>query len=176
MTTTETTQAEQVARSYAATIRTMEDIAEIWGECPSAERLTETAEELAEELAEHPERFTINERFEQRSEIDRIIKQAAWITENLPDHEEGDPYAAAYVQGALEATYRGYYDTHDRKWHPDEVHVLVAYGGPNVRVIAKDCTNHVAVTAHWGSDTAKVTTYAPHLAEYLQTNLNWMPL
>jgi hypothetical protein len=176
MTTTETTEAEQVARSYAATIRTMEDIADIWGECPSAERLTETAQELAEELAEHPERFTINERFEQRSEIDRMMKQAEWITENLPDHEEGDPYAASYVSGALEVTYRGYYDSEDRRWHPDEVHVLVAYGGPSVRVIAHDNNNHVTIRAAWWSDNAEVTTYAPHLAEYLQANLDWMPL
>jgi hypothetical protein len=167
MTTTETTQAEQVARNYAATIRTMEDIAEIWGECPSAERLTETAEELAEELTEHPERFTINERFEQRSEIDRMINQASWIFENLPDHYEGDTYAANYVSGALEVTYRGYYDSEEGRWQCDEVQLLVAYGGPTVRVIAKD--NHgVTITAYWSDDTARVTTYAPHLASYLQ--------
>jgi hypothetical protein len=168
MTTTETTEAEQVARNYAATILKMEDIAEIWGECPSAERLTETAQELAEELAEHPERFTINERFEQRSEIDRMMKQAAWITENLPDHNEGDPYAASYVEGVLEIVYRGYFDSYEtHTWKCDQVQLLVAYGGPTVRVIAKD--NHgVTITAYWSGDTARITTYAPHLASYLQ--------
>ena len=169
MTTTETTEAEQVARSYAATILKMEDIAEIWGECPSAERLTETAQELAEELAEHPERFTINERFEQRSEIDRMTNQAGWILENLPDHYEGDTYAASYVEGALEVTYRGYFDPyHAHRWQCDEIQLLVAYGGPTVRVIAQDNNNHITIRAGWGSDTAEITTYAPHLAGYLQ--------
>jgi hypothetical protein len=169
MTTTETTQAEQVARNYAATIRTMEDIAEIWGECPSASRLIETAQELAEELAEHPERFTITERYEQRSEIDRMINQAGWILENLPDHYEGDTYAANYVEEVLEVVYRGYFDMHHaHKWQCDEVQLLVAYGGPTVRVIAQDNNNHVTIKASWGSDTAEVTTYAPHLASYLQ--------
>jgi hypothetical protein len=168
MSTTETTQAEQVARNYAATIRTIEDIAETWGECPSADRLIETAQESAEELAEHPERFTINEQHEQRSEIDLMIIQAGWITDNLPDHEEGEPYAAAYVAGALEVTHRGYYDSEEGRWHPDEVHVLVAYGGPSVRVIAHDNNNHVTIRAAWWGDDAEVTTYAPHLASYLQ--------
>jgi hypothetical protein len=169
MTTTKTTQAEQVARNYAATIRAIEDLAEIWGECPSAERLTETAQELAEELGEHPERFTINERFEQRSEIDRMMKQAAWLTENLPDHYEGDPYAAAYVEGVLEVDYRGYFDSYEtHTWQCDEVQLLVAYGGPTVRVIAANHTNHVTIKASWASDTAEVTTYAPHLSGHLQ--------
>jgi hypothetical protein len=96
-----------------------------------------------------------------------MIKQAEWITENLPDHYEGDTYAASYVAGVLEVTYRGYYDSEDRKWQCDEVQLLVAYGGPTVRVIAKD--NHgVIITAYSSSDTARVNTYAPHLASYLQ--------
>jgi hypothetical protein len=168
MTTTETTEAEQVARSYAATIRTMEDIAETWGECPSAGRLIETAQELAEELAEYPERFTINERFEQRSEIDRMTNQAGWILENLPDHYEGDTYAASYVAGALEVTYRGYFDTEEPKWQCDEIQLLVAYGGPTVRIIAQDNNKHLTIKATWSKETAEITTYAPHLAGYLQ--------
>ena len=176
MTTTETTEAEQVARSYAATIRTMENLAERYDEYPTADQLLEDAADLRQELGEHPERFTNQERIEQLADIDAMITAAEWLADNLPDHEEGDPYAAAYVQGALEVTYRGYYDTHDRRWHPDEINVLVAYGGPSVRVIAKDNTNHVTITAHWWSDSAEVTTYAPHLAEYLQANLDWMPL
>jgi len=168
MTTTETTEAEQVARSYAATILKMEDIAEIWGECPSAERLTETAQELAEELAEHPERFTINERYEQRSEIERMTNQAAWLADMLPDHYEGDTYAASYVAGALEVTYRGYYDSEDRRWQCDEIQLLVAYGGPTVRVIAQDNNKHLTIKATWSKNTAEVNTYAPHLASYLQ--------
>jgi hypothetical protein len=176
MTTTETTEAEQVARSYAATIRAIEDLAETHDDYPSAERLTEMAEELAEELAEHPEQFTLTERAAQQMDIDQMRADAEWLTDMLPDHEEGDPYAASYVAGALEVTYRGYYDTEERNWHPDEVHVLVAYGGPSVRVIAQNNNNHLKIRATWWGDDAEVTTYAPHLAEYLQANLDWMPL
>jgi hypothetical protein len=169
MTTTETTEAEQVARNYAATIRTMEDIADTWGECPSAERLTETAQELAEELAEHPEQFTTAERKTQQMDIDQMRNDAAWITDMLPDHYEGDTYAASYVAGALEVVYRGYFDPyHAHRWQCDEVQLLVAYGGPTVRVIAQDNNNHITIRAGWGSDTAEITTYAPHLAGYLQ--------
>jgi hypothetical protein len=169
MNTTETTEAEQVARSYAATIRAIEDLAEAHDDYPSAERLTEMADELAEELAEHPEQFTLTERAAQQMDIDQMRSDAAYIADNLPDHEKGDPYAASYVAGALEITYRGYFDLYDtHTWQCDEVQLLVAYGGPTVRVIAKDNNNHVAITAHWSSDTAEINTYAPHLAGYLQ--------
>jgi hypothetical protein len=169
MTTTETTQAEQVARNYAATIRAIEDLAEAHDDYPSAERLSEMADELADELAEHPEQFTLTERAAQQMDIDQIRSDAAWITENLPDHYKGDPYAASYVEGVLEVVYRGYFDMyHAHRWQCDEVQLLVAYGGPTVRVIAQDNTNHITIKASWGSDTAEVTTYAPHLAGYLQ--------
>jgi hypothetical protein len=169
MTTTETTEAEQVARSYAATIRTMENLAERYDEYPTADQLLEDAADLRQELGEHPERFTNHERIEQLADIDAMITAAEWLTDNLPDHEEGDPYAAAYVQGALEVIYRGYFDPqHAHRWQCDEIQLLVAYGGPTVRVIAQDNNNHITIKAAWGSDTAEVTTYAPHLAGYLQ--------
>jgi hypothetical protein len=165
MTTTETTQAEQVARSYAATIRAIEDLAEAYGDNPSAERLSE----MADELAEHPEQFTITERAAQKMDITQMRADAAWIAENLPDHYEGDTYASSYVERVLEVVYRGYFDPyHAHRWQCDEVQLLVAYGGPTVRVIAADNNNHVTIKAGWGSDTAEVTTYAPHLAGYLQ--------
>jgi hypothetical protein len=167
-TTPLTTEAEQVARSYAATIRTMENLAERYDELPTADQLLEDAADLRQELGEHPERFTNQERIEQLADIDAMITAAEWLTDMLPDHEDGDTYAAAYVSGALEVTYRGYFDTEERRWHPDEVCLLVAYGGPSVRVIAKDNTNHLTIRAAWWSDDVEVTTYAPHLAGYLQ--------
>ena len=169
MTTTETTQAEQVARNYAATIRAIEDLAEAHDNYPSAERLSEIADELADELAEHPEQFTITERAAQKMDITQMRADAAWIAENLPDHYEGDTYASSYVERVLEVVYRGYFDPyHAHRWQCDEVQLLVAYGGPTVRIIAADNNNHVTIKATWASDTAEVTTYAPHLAGYLQ--------
>jgi hypothetical protein len=169
MTTTETTEAEQVARSYAATIRALEDLAETYSDYPSAETLTEMAAELAAELAEHPEQFTLKTRAAQQMDIDQMRADAAWITDNLWDHEEGAPYAAAYVADILEITYHAQYNPeHPNRWEPEEVRLLVAYGGPTVRVIWNGNGNYLTVAANWWADNAEIETYAPHLAQYLE--------
>jgi HEPN domain-containing protein len=170
MTTTETTETQQIADDLAANIRTLEEISDRYPKSPCVNHLLEILRDNQDELGDDAD----------PEEAAQMRADARWIRENLPDFDNApsdQSYAEAYAEGVLETRYYAIRYEGGAGWEPHKIELLVSYGGPNVFISLRDGTgNHLEVTSYWGTEQGRAHVYAPHLAAHLQAQLDEMPL
>jgi hypothetical protein len=173
MTTTDQNLTTDYLNSILADVRKIDELSDRYAEFPTPEQIRNCADEMEAELYESPEIFTNEEKAEYRAEIDELRADAAWIQENLPDHDT-NTYAMAYLADVLDLEVFAQWDQNDYRWEPSEIRALVAYGGPTARISYPGTGNYVTVTVTWG-DTATAETYAPAVADAMNELLEMHP-
>jgi hypothetical protein len=168
MTTTETTEAQQIADDLAANIRTLEEISDRYPESPCVNHLLELLKDNQDELGDDAD----------PEEAAQMRADARWIREYLPDFDNApsdQSYAEAYAADVLETRYYGIRYEGNEQWQPHKIELLVSYGGPNVFIALRDGTgNHLEISSYWGKEQGRAHVYAPHLAAHLQAQLDEM--